>query len=205
MLRRLTVALLVAAPLTLPGIVQAQGDSLPPRTRLGLAAVSAVSVNVGFASIQRGYHGLAIGTTVDFGHLMSSRIRLLADVGYLHTFPKTEFVQSENRSYRDVFRDLTGTLALSLHPNAPSSRFSPYAETGLGIHILSSSFGTLAVDRRYNTNNFGILLGGGARLRLGSSGRRALLVEVRRVLSQDVGRTSVHVGLAALFGELAPR
>lgn len=203
MLHRL--ALLAFAPLlAVASTIHAQGDSLSSRTRVGLAAVSAISGNVGYASIQRGYHGLSIGGTVDFGHIATPRIRLLADLGYLHSFEKSEYVQSESRTYRDVFRDLTGTVALAFHPNAPASRLTPYALTGLGVHVLSSSFGSLAIDTRYNTNNFGILLGGGARLRVGA-GRRALFAEVRRVLSQDVSRTSVHVGIAALLGELAAR
>lgn len=204
MLRRSATTLACIALSTAPALIHAQGDSLSSRTHVGLAAVSAVSVHGGFASIQRGYHGLSVGGTVDFGHIATPRIRLLADIEYLHSFPESEYVQSENATYRDVFRDLTGTLALALHPNAPASRLSPYALTGVGVHVLSSSFGVLAIDTRYNTNNFGLLLGGGARLRLGR-GRRALFAEVRRVLTQDVSRTSVHVGVAALFGELATR
>lgn len=203
MLRRpslLTFASLLVAAST----IHAQGDSLSSRTRVGLAAVSAISANVGFASIQRGYHGLSLGTAADFGHIATSRVRLLADVEYLLSFPKSEYVQSENRTYRDNFRDLTGTIAFAFHPNSPAARFTPYALTGLGVHVLSSSFGSLAIDTRYNTNNFGLLLGGGARLRVGA-GRRALFAEVRRVLSQDVSRTSVHLGIAALLGELAAR
>ncbi len=207
MLRRSTIAASVGALLVLlaPATMFPQGDSLASRTRLGLAAVSAVSANVGYASIQRGYHGLSVGGTVDFGHLATPRLRLVADIGYLRSFAKSEYVQSENKTYRDDFRDLTGTIAFALHPNAPTSRFTPYALTGLGVHVLSSSFGSLAIDTRYNTNNFGLLLGGGARLRVGSGRRRALFAEVRRVLSQDVSRTSVHVGVAALLGELAAR
>jgi hypothetical protein len=204
MLRRSSVAIAVALLVAVPATLHAQADSLPPRTHVGLAAVSAVSVNASFASIQRGYHGLSIGGTVDFGHLATPRLRLLADVGYLLSFARSEYVQSENTTYRDGFRDLSGTLALALHPNAPTSRFTPYALGGLGVHVLSSSFGSLAIDTRYNTNNFGLLLGGGARLRLGQGRKRALLVEVRQVFSQDVSRTSVHVGIAALVGELAP-
>lgn len=204
MLRRSATLLACVALSLAPALTLAQGDSLSSRTHVGLAAVSAVSVSGGFASIQRGYHGLSLGGTVDFGHIATPRLRLLADIGYLHSFPETEFVQSENKSYRDVFRDLTGTLALAVHPNSPESRLSPYVMTGLGVHVLSSSFGALAIDTRYNTNNFGLLLGGGARLRLGR-GRRALFAEVRRVLTQDVSRSSVHLGVAALFGELATR
>lgn len=204
MLRRSSIAVAISTLVALPATMLAQSDSLPSRTHLGLAAVSAVSVNAGFASIQRGYHGLSIGGTVDFGHLATPRLRVLADVGYLLSFAKTEYVQSENKTYRDNFRDLTGSLALAFHPNAPTSRVTPYAIGGLGVHVLSSTFGSLAIDRRYNTNNFGLLLAGGARLRLGGSRKHAFLVEVRRVLSQDVSRTSIHVGIVALVGELAP-
>ncbi len=203
MLRRLSL-LTLASLLGVASTVHAQGDSLSSRTRVGLAAVSAIAASAGYSSIQRGYHGLSIDGAVDFGHVTTPRIRLLADVEYLLSFPKSEYVQSENRTYRNNFRDLSGTIAFAFHPNSPASGFTPYALTGLGVHVLSSSFGSLAIDTRYNTNNFGLLLGGGARLRVGS-GRRALFAEVRRVLSQDVSRTSVHVGVAALLGELSAR
>ncbi len=74
MLRRSSIAVAIATLVALPATMLAQSDSLPSRTHLGLAAVSAVSVNAGFASIQRGYHGLSIGGTVDFGHLATPRL-----------------------------------------------------------------------------------------------------------------------------------
>jgi len=189
----------------LPVAAEGQGDSVPARTSVGLAAVGALTVHASFASIQRGYHGIAAGATVDLGYIRSPRVRLLADVSYLRSFPKTELILPENQRYRDDFRDLSGTLSLAFHATAPTARVSPYVATGLGVHVLSSSFGSLAIDRRYNTNNFGLLAAAGARLRTGTGGRRALLIEARRVMSHDVSRTSIHLGLSSLFGELARR
>lgn len=201
----LAALVLSCAPLLVPLAAKGQGDAIPSGTHVGLAAVGALTVHAGAASIQRGYHGLAAGTTIDFGHIRSPRLRLLADVTYLHSFPKTELIPTENRSYRDVFRDLSGTLALAFHLNAPAARLSPYVATGIGVHVLSSSFGSPVIDRRYNTNNFGLLAAAGARLRTGTGGRRALLIEARRVMSHDVSRTSIHLGVSSLFGDLARR
>jgi len=203
--RPVAAFVLTCAPLLFPAAAKGQGDSIPARSRVGLSAVAALTAHASLATIQRGYHGLAAGATVDFGYIRSPRLRLLADVTYLRSFPKTELVPSENRSYRDDFRDLSGTLALALHANAPAARLSPYVATGIGVHVLSSSFGSLAIDRRYNTNNYGLLAAAGARLRTGTGGRRALLIEARRVMTHDVSRVSIHLGVSALFGELAQR
>lgn len=198
---------LVATALLLPARAVAQGDSTAASSRVGLSSVGALTLHASFAAIQRDYQGVALGATTDFGYIRSRRVRLLADLTYLRSFPETEFVASENRSYRDVFRDLTGTLALALHLNDPSARVSPYVAGGVGVHVLSSSFGSLAIDTRYNTNNFGLMTAVGTRVRTGEGrrGRRAVQLEVRRVLSQDVSRWSVQLGLAALLGDLARR
>jgi len=201
--RRPTALLVVIAWFLLPASARGQQDSTAATTRVGLSSVGALSVHGSFASIQRGYRALALGATTDFGHIASPRLRLLADIGYLRSFAKTEFVAAENRSYRDVFRDLSGTLALALHLTDPTSRVTPYVAGGVGVHVLSSSFGSLAIDTRYNTNNFGMLAAAGARLRTGATSRRAVQFEVRRVLAPDVSRTSVHLGLAYLLGDLA--
>jgi hypothetical protein len=205
MSRRLSVFLLALTSPLLPSNAAGQQDSTTTTTRVGLSAVGALTVHGSYASIQRGYRGPAVGATTDFGYIASRRLRLLADIGYLRTLPETEFVASENRSYRDVFRDLSGTLALALHLNEPTSRVTPYVAGGVGVHVLSSSFGSLAIDTRYNTNNFGALAAAGARLRTGATSRRAVQLEVRRVVASNVSRTSMHLGLAYLLGDLARR
>jgi hypothetical protein len=115
----------------------------------------------------------------------------------LRSFPKTELILPENQRYRDDFRDLSGTLSLAFHATAPTARVSPYVATGLGVHVLSSSFGSLAIDRD-NTNNPGCspLL---ARLRTDRQARAAHRSAAGHV--HDVSR--IHLAFV-VFGELAP-
>ncbi|MBK8648310.1 MAG: hypothetical protein IPN16_17560 [Gemmatimonadetes bacterium] len=204
--RRVLAVLLCTVPIA-PRIAVAQGDSLPPppSSNLGLAAIGAVTMHGGWASIQHGFHAGQLGGTVDFGYLTSRRIRLVADATYLLTLPHEETVASEERTYRNVFRDLSAHLALAFHATSPSARFAPYLATGVGVHVLSSSFGSLAIDTRYNTNNFGLLAAVGARVRVGASGRRAMQVEVQTLQARNVRRVAVTVGVAALFNDLVKR
>lgn len=187
-----------------PRNARAQRDSLPPSapSNLGLAAIGSVAVHGGWASIQQGFHAAEVGGTVDFGYLRTRRIRLVADVTYLLTFPHEETVPSEEQTYRDVFRDLSAHLSLAFHAAPPSARVSPYVLTGVGVHVLSSSFGSTFIDTRYNTNNFGLLAAVGTRVRVGGSGRRALQVEVQTMQARNVRRVAVTVGVAALFNDL---
>lgn len=187
-----------------PRSARAQGDSLPASapSNLGLAAIGSVALHGGWASIQQGFHAAAIGGTVDFGYLHSRRIRLVADLTYLLTFPHEETVASEEQTYRDVFRDLSAHLSLAFHAAPPSARVSPYLLTGVGVHVLSSSFGSTVIDTRYNTNNFGLLAAVGTRVRVGRSGRRALQVEIQTMQARNVRRVGVTVGVAALFNDL---
>ena len=132
--RRVLAVLLCTVPIA-PRIAAAQGDSLPPppSSNLGLAAIGAVTMHGGWASIQHGFHAGQLGGTVDFGYLTSRRIRLVADATYLLTLPHEETVASEERTYRNVFRDLSAHLALAFHATSPSARFAPYLATGVGV------------------------------------------------------------------------
>ena len=172
---------------------------------LGLSSVGAVSIHVGGAALQRSIRGAEVGTTIDLGHFASRRVRLLADASYLRSFPFSERVESEGKSYRDVFYDLSGHVAVAVRGTSVTARLSPYVAGGVGIHVLSSTFGSLAIDTRYNTNNFGLMGLAGMHVRVGSGLRRSMLVEVRRVHSKNVRRLSVHLGLSALFNDLARR
>lgn len=195
-------ALLLCAD-TARGQQPSANDSGP--THLGLAAAGALVVSGAWGSIERGFHAVALGTMVDLGHFRSRRVRLLADLEYLLTLPHEERVETEGRSYRDVFRDLSGHVAVAFHGNAPTSRVSPYVASGVGIHVLSSTFGSIPIDQRYNTNNFGLLAAAGMRIAIGSGGRRALQLEVRGLQARDVRRLSVHAGVATLFNDLVRR
>jgi len=202
---RLVAAALLAilSPTFAARRAHAQGDSVNTRrgTNLGLAAIGAVTAHVGGARIERGFRALAGGLTVDFGHLASPRVRLVTDATYLLTSKRTERVETEGKSFRDNFRDLSGHIALAAHAS-PAARLSPYVAAGVGVHVLSSSFGSLSIDTRYNSNNFGLLGAAGVRTRLGAGQRRALDLEVRAIQARNVRRVSLHVGLAALFNDL---
>jgi len=196
------------ATLCAPHALSAQRDSTvsaPSRTSLGLSAVGAMTVHGGWASVQRGYRAASAGATLDFGHFASNKVRLVTDVTYMLTAPHEERVEDEGRTYRDVFRDLSADISIAVHPIAPTTRFSPYVSGGVGVHVLSSSFGSTVIDTRYNTNNFGVVAAAGARLRVGGSGRRGLQVEMRAVNARNVRRVSVHLGVAALFNDLVRR
>jgi outer membrane protein W len=182
-----------------------QVDQRPSSTSLGLASVGALSLHLGVSDVQRSVRGVEGGATLDLGHFASPRVRLLADVSFLRTSPMSERVESEGRSYRDVFYDLSGNLAVAVHPTGVSARIAPYVAAGVGIHVLSSSFGSLALDTRYNTNNFGVIGLAGVRARVGQAGRHAVLLEVRRIEAKDVSRLNLQVGMSALFNDLARR
>ncbi len=184
----------------------AQADSaVATTTTVGLSAVGALTVHAGVARLQRGYTGGSLGGSLDFGYLRSRRVRVAADLTYLLTSPRTERVESENATYRDVFRDLSAHVAFAFHANDPSSRVSPYLATGVGVDVLSSSFNSLTIDSRYNSNNFSLLGALGTRVRLGAEGRRAITLELRGVAAHNVRRAAAHLGVTTLFNDLARR
>lgn len=208
--RRLLLAVVVLS-LHPVGAARAQADSTPalpaapgPAT-IGLSAIGAFGVHAGIARVQRGYSAGSLGGTLDFGYLRARRVRVVADLTYLLTAPRTEYVESENATYRDVFRDLSAHVAFAFHANDPSRRLSPYLLAGGGVDVLSSSFNSLAIDTRYNSNNFSLLGALGTRVRLGEASRRALTVEVRGIAARNVRRAAIHLGVATLFNDLTRR
>lgn len=186
-----------------PALLLAQTDSA--RAALGLSAIGALGIQAGASRIERDVNGLEAGAQVDLGHFGNPRIRLWSDIAFLRSMHLTERFEVEGRTYRGVFYDLSGNVGVSVLGAAPGATFTPYVGGAVGIHILSSSFGSLAIDSRYNTNNFGFLATLGVRTRIGSSGRRAMLIELRRVQAKDVSRLSLQLGLATLFNDLARR
>ena len=190
-----------------PLLAQTSRDSLPPsaRSHLGLDAIGAVTIGGGWSTIENNFRAWQVGTSVDFGYLRSRHVRLVADATYLLTLPHREYVIAEGKTYRDVFRDLSAHLSLAVHPFSPTARVSPYVAGGVGVHVLSSSFGSLTIDTRYNTNNFGLREAVGVRIGVGSSGRRALNLEVESLQARNVRRVAVVAGIGALFNDLVRR
>lgn len=167
----------------------------------GIRAIGAAGVHFGAAALERNAEAFEIGGRLDVGHFPVRRIRLVADVAFLRTRTYEERVEDEDTTYRDVFYDLSGHVIVQWFATDPSRLLSPYVSTAVGVHALTSNFGSTVLDQRYNTNNFGLRGAAGARLRLG--GRRAVFVEYAGTLARNVTRNSVHVGLEALFGDLA--
>jgi hypothetical protein len=161
-------------------------------TGLGLSHVRGIDVSVGWAAIERSARGLEVGAQVDFGAIRDRRVRVTADAAFLRSLRLREFVVADDATYEDVFYDLSGHVGLSLLARDPARRVVPYATVAAGVHALTSSFGSIAIDLRYNSNVFGLIGAAGLRIRTGRS--RGLLLELRRVQADNVSRTSAHLG-----------
>lgn len=192
-------ATLVLLTLLLPS--SGRGQERPGGSALGLSAAAAFGVHAGVARVERGARAVEGGLQLDLGHFSSPRLRLTTDISYLRSLPYEERVETEGKTYRDVFFDLSGSVALSWFAAHPSARVNPYVTAGVGMHVLSSSFESLTIDTRYNTNNFSLHGGAGLRLRVGD--RRALVAQVARVQVRNVSRTTLQLGMEALFNDLA--
>jgi hypothetical protein len=196
-----------------PTSLAAQGDASrsdssrndSSRVALGLSAVGAFTVHGGGARVERHVDALEIGGQLDLGHLVSRRVRISTDVSFLRSFPMEERIDTEGKTYRDSFFDLSGSVMATLLGAAPSATITPYIGGGVGVHALSSNFGSIVIDTRYNANKFGLLATAGVRARVGQSGRRAVTLELRRVQVSEVSRASLHLGIVALFNDLARR
>lgn len=177
------------------------GQEARSGSALGLSAAAAFGVHLGNSWVERGARGIEGGLHLDLGHFSSRRLRLTSDVSYLRSFPFEERVETEGKSYRDVFFDLSGQVALSWYTRPTAARVNPFVTAGVGMHVLSSSFESLTIDTRYNTNNFGLHGGAGVRVRLGE--RRAVVAQLARVQARSVSRTTLQLGVEALFNDLA--
>ncbi|MEO7962441.1 MAG: hypothetical protein ABIT38_00870 [Gemmatimonadaceae bacterium] len=170
---------------------------------LGLTAAAALGIHAGLVRLERGIDAYEGGVSLDLGHFSSRKLRLTTEITYTRSSPHTERIETEGKTYRATIFDLSGEINLALLTREPTKRIVPFVAGGVGMHVLSSAFGSLAIDTRYNTNNFSLQVESGVRFRLGRRSRRALLMSVRRVQSNDVSRTTVQIGLEALFNDLA--
>ncbi|HSA56129.1 MAG TPA: hypothetical protein VLE53_10510 [Gemmatimonadaceae bacterium] len=195
----------------LPLLVMAAGPAaaqrdLPPQpapaSNLGLTAVGALGFHLGAAtSLEHTAEGYEGGALVDLGWVRGRALRLQGEVAVLRA-TLAETVEVEDETYRDYFIDLTGSLSLVLQGGGSRGRFAPFLLAGLGVHALSSAFGSIPIDRRYNGNTFGSHVGAGGRIWLGGSGRNGLFVEVRRSIAEHVNRTTVRVGGLVFYNDL---
>ena len=175
-------------------------DSSPPAK--GIGASGALGVKLGGADLQRAGGSQFVGVDLDLGRFAGPTTRFQIEATFLRGGLQ-EFVELEDQTYHGHIYDLTGSIAVVQLLRQPSRRVQPFLSAALSVHAMSSSFGSTILDRRYNTNNFGVQAGAGFRVRLGSRGSRALAIEARKVGVEDMNRFSVSVGLLWLLRDLA--
>ena len=166
---------------------------------LGLRGIGAIGLGGAISDIERNATGLEIAGSIDLGHFASRRLRPGATIAFLRTLPRSEYVTQEDVTYRDVFYDLSGHVTLTVLARDPGKRLVPYASVGAGVHALTSSYCSIPIDIRYNTNVFGLRTGAGFRLR-GRS--RAVSLEGTAILARNVSRASIGISTEWLFGDL---
>ncbi|MBL8961718.1 MAG: hypothetical protein JNJ98_17795 [Gemmatimonadetes bacterium] len=166
---------------------------------LGLRGIGAFGLTAGASSIERNATGIELGATLDLGHFRSRRVRPGAAVSFLRSLPRSEYVPQEDATYRDVFYDLSGHVTLTVLARDPVHAVVPYASVGAGVHALTSSYGSIPIDIRYNTNVLGLRMGAGLRFR----GRaRALSLESTAILARNVSRATIGLSTEWLKGDL---
>lgn len=206
LLRRMT-ALLVrrSASLCLLVVVTSPltAQSPPGESSLGLRGIGALGLLAAYARLDRGVDAFEAIAELDLGHFASRRVRLGAEAAFLRSRSHSEFVVAEDTTYRDVFYDLSGHVTLGVLLRDPIRRVVPYVTGSVGVHVLTSSFGAIPIDLRYNTNVFGLRSGAGLRVRTGS--QRAIVIEWNASIAREVSRRSIRVGASWLFGDLVRR
>jgi hypothetical protein len=186
-------------------LVAAPSARAQQRTRptLGIRGIGAAGIHVAYARVDRGVDAAEASGTLDLGHFASRRVRLSAEAAFLRAFPHREFVVAEDATYRDVFYDLSGHVDLDLLLLEPGRAAVPYLSFGIGVHALTSSFGSTPIDLLYNTNVFGMKAAIGVRMRVGD--RRAIVVEGSAILAKAVSRGTIRLGSEWLYGDLKRR
>jgi hypothetical protein len=191
--------------LTVATIVPTLSLTAQSGAALGIRGIGSASVTASYAMVERDANAYEIGAALDLGHFQSRRVRLGAVASFLRTRPYREFVESEDSTYRDVFFDLSGHVVLTLLAREPQRRVVPYASFGVGVHALTSNFGSVPLDLRYNTNVLGLRSATGVRLRSGPRGRRGATLESSVVLAKEVSRVVVGLSFDWLLGDLVQR
>jgi hypothetical protein len=193
---------LAAAAVLLPKVARGQQPPDPAAPAKGIGASGGLGFKFGAAELQRAGGSQFIGVELDLGRFAGSRTRFQIESTFLRG-GLHEFVELEDRTYNGHIYDLTGAIVAVQLLRSPSRRVQPFISGALSVHAMSSSFGSTILDRRYNTNNFGVQAGAGVRVRLGSRGSRALVLELRRTTVHDMNRVSLSVGLMRLMRDLA--
>ena len=171
------------------------------RSRIGIAHIGAIGVYGGAVSLEHDADGVEGGVTLDLGWLRAPRFRLQAEVSLLRA-TLTEFVEVDDATFDGEFFDLTTSIGIVALMRNASARAAPYVAAGVAVHALSSTFGSVTLDRRYNANPFGAYVAAGARLWLSGTGRNALSLEVRMSSAEHVSRSSARLGGLLFFGDM---
>jgi hypothetical protein len=172
-----------------------------PSSNVGVSSVGAVGVFGGVGQLERSSTGEEGGILADLGWLRGRQVRLQGELSMLRG-RLSESVEVEDTTYTGYWYDLTVGATVLVMGGGPTWRIAPYALVGVGIHALSSTFGSPVLDRRYNTNRFGSQFGAGLRTWVGSGGHSGIFVEVRRVIADEVNRTVVRGGYLYYLGDL---
>ena len=169
-------------------------------SRVGIAHIGAIGVNVGAASVEKATNGKEAGLFIDFGWFRTPRLRVQGEVGFLQA-TVSEFLVVRDSTFRGQIYDLTVSTAAVLNLREPGERLVPYVSGGVGVHALSGSFGgAVELERRYNANPFGAHAAGGVKMTLGR--RNAVAIEARKTIAQNVDRTSFRLIGMVFFGDL---
>lgn len=166
----------------------------------GVRAIGSFALHGSTARVEHGAEAVEFGARMDVGHFSLRHIRIVGDVAFMRSRQHAEYVAFEDSTFRSVFYDLSGHVAIQWFALDPAGPIAPYLLTGVGVHSLTSNFGSIVLDQRYNTNNFGLLGAVGTRVKFAR--RSSLFVEVSRSLVRNVRRSSIRVGLEALYGDL---
>ena len=179
-----------------------RGTCQEPSAQLGLSAAGGFGVFLGGGGASHHISGGEGGVLLDLGWVGSRRVRLVGDasmfVGSLH-----EYVAQDDRDFSGAVFDLSSTVSLLALTGSATARHSAYASAGVSIHALSSSFGSVPLDQRYNANRFGIAGALGGRAWVGQEGRRALFAELKGQTVKSLNRWALRAGYMHNFGPLA--
>ncbi len=168
---------------------------------LGLRSSGGLGVFLGGGRAVHDLPGGEGGGLLDLGWVWNPRVRLVGEaswfIGTLH-----EYVAQDDQDYSGAVFDLSSTVSVLALSGSTTARRSAYASFGFSIHALSSSFGSIPLDARYNANKFGVASAIGGRVWIGREGRQALTAELRQTSVTSMTRWTARAGFMHNFGPL---
>lgn len=176
-MRRMSLGILLVA--LAPVVVGAQDARRSLRPAIG--------VHAGYASVEKASNTLEVGVFADVGSFKRERVRLIVGLDVLSS--------ESNRDRADGdFRDVTVNGDLRYKPFNLRG-LTPYLGAGLGLHFRS----TTATDPDIKDIYDGLAVGAqgflGALYDLADDGAWGASAELRRVMAQNVSRSSLRIGL----------